>query len=167
MDQWLLSRLQTLKTNIQTEMEAYRLFNVVPALFDFIEDLTNWYIRLNRSRFWHEGLTEDKTHAFETLHTAVFDFTVCMAPFAPFLAETLYQAMPKTEQAPLSVHLCTYPEPDSDRINPLLETAVTRMQHVILLGRQKRNQDKVKIKYPIKVLKVLHRAVGLLLVSLV
>ncbi|MAI55134.1 MAG: isoleucine--tRNA ligase [Gammaproteobacteria bacterium TMED95] len=162
MDQWLLSRLQTLKTNIQTEMEAYRLFNVVPALFDFIEDLTNWYIRLNRSRFWHEGLTEDKTHAFETLHTAVFDFTVCMAPFAPFLAETLYQAMPKTEQAPLSVHLCTYPEPDSDRINPLLETAVTRMQHVILLGRQKRNQDKVKIKYPTKVLKVLHQDTALL-----
>jgi isoleucyl-tRNA synthetase len=162
MDQWLLSRLQTLKTNIQTEMEAYRLFNVVPALFDFIEDLTNWYIRLNRSRFWHEGLTEDKTHAFETLHTAVFDFTVCMAPFAPFLAETLYQAMPKTKHAPLSVHLCTYPEPDSDRINPLLETAVTRMQHVILLGRQKRNQDKVKIKYPTKVLKVLHQDNALL-----
>jgi len=162
MDQWLLSRLQTLKDNIQNEMEAYRLFNVVPALFDFIEDLTNWYIRLNRSRFWHEGLTDDKTHAFATLHTAVYEFTLCMAPFAPFLSETLYQALPKHFGAASSVHLCAYPESDDTLINPLLETAVTRMQHVVLLGRQKRNQDKVKTKYPAKCITILHQDPSLL-----
>ncbi len=162
MDQWLLSRLQTLKANITDEMEAYRLYNVVPPLFDFIEELTNWYIRLNRARFWDEALTKDKAHAFNTLHTAVYEFTVCMAPFAPFLSETIYQALPASENAPESVHLCSYPVPDTDLQKPILEEAVGRMQHVILLGRQKRNQDRVKTKYPTRLLRILHQDQALL-----
>ena len=162
MDQWLLSRLQTLKANIANEMQAYRLYNVVPALFDFIEELTNWYIRLNRARFWDDAMTADKAHAFNTLHTAVYEFTVCMAPFAPFLSETLYQALPKLDSAPESVHLCTYPEPETERVKPTLEEAVGRMQNVILLGRQKRNQDRVKTKYPTRLLRILHQDESLL-----
>jgi isoleucyl-tRNA synthetase len=162
MDQWLLSRLQTLKANIAEEMEAYRLYNVVPALFDFIEELTNWYIRLNRARFWDDAMTADKAHAFNTLHTAVYEFTVCMAPFAPFLSETLYQALPSIDSAPESVHLCPYPVPQTERVKPTLEEAVSRMQHVILLGRQKRNQDRVKTKYPTRLLRILHQDESLL-----
>jgi isoleucyl-tRNA synthetase len=162
MDQWLLSRLQTLKANIAEEMEAYRLYNVVPALFDFIEELTNWYIRLNRARFWDDAMTADKTHAFNTLHTTVYEFTVCMAPFAPFLSETLYQAMPGIDSAPESVHLCPYPVPQTECVKPKLEEAVGRMQHVILLGRQKRNQDRVKTKYPTRLLRILHQDESLL-----
>lgn len=164
MDQWILSRLESLKANIATEMEHYRLYNVVPALFDFIEDLTNWYIRLNRSRFWAEDQDPNKLAAYQTLYTTIYELSVSMAPFAPFLSETIYQALKdySTEALPDSVHLCTYPEANTQRIKPLLEQAVTRMQHIILLGRQKRNQEKVKTKYPVASLTVIHRDIELL-----
>lgn len=164
MDQWILSRLESLKADIETEMENYRLYNVVPALFEFIEDLTNWYIRLNRSRFWAEGTTEDKLHAYQTLYTTLFELSLSMAPFAPFLSETIYQSLKEfgQEDLPASVHLCSYPEANTTRIKPLLEQAVTRMQHIILLGRQKRNQEKVKTKYPVAQLTVVHRDTALL-----
>lgn len=164
MDQWILSRLESLKSKIATEMEGYRLYNVVPALFEFIEDLTNWYIRLNRSRFWADEATADKLSAYQTLYTTIFELSVSMAPFAPFLSETIYQSLRSfsDEDLPDSVHLCTYPEANTDRIKPLLEQAVTRMQHIILLGRQKRNQEKVKTKYPLANLTVIHRDTVLL-----
>ncbi|MEX2326821.1 MAG: class I tRNA ligase family protein, partial [Pseudomonadales bacterium] len=163
-DQWILSRLQSLTANISNEMENYRLYNVVPALFLFIEDLTNWYIRLNRSRFWTDELTADKHAAFTTLYTTLYELTLAMAPFAPFLAETIFQELRKFShvELPISVHLCTYPEPEKDLINPILERAVTRMQHIILLGRQKRNQEKIKTKYPLPSLTVIHKEQGLL-----
>ena len=164
MDQWILSRLESLKDSIEVEMAAYRLYNVVPALFDFIEDLTNWYIRLNRSRFWANGESDDKQAAYHTLYTAIYELSVSMAPFAPFLSETIYQSLQAMSggDAPESVHLCTYPETNSSRIKPLLEQAVTRMQHIILLGRQKRNQEKLKTKIPVAKLTVIHRDEALL-----
>jgi len=163
MDQWILSRLQSLKTNIAGEMENYKLYNVVPALFEFIEDLTNWYIRLNRGRFWSEEFTNDKASAYRTLYAAVYEFTLAMAPFTPFLAETIFQKLKQfgAEQAD-SVHLCQYPEAEPSLIQPVLEQAVTRLQHIILLGRQKRNQEKVKTKYPLAKLTVLHTDQALL-----
>ena len=164
MDQWILSRLESLKATVAQEMESYRLYNVVPALFEFIEDLTNWYIRLNRSRFWVTGDTEDKLDAYQTLYTTLYELSLSMAPFAPFLSETIYQSLRDfpAENQPESVHLCRYPEANTRRIKPLLEQAVTRMQHIILLGRQKRNQEKVKVKYPVGQLTVLHRDTALL-----
>lgn len=164
MDQWILSRLQSLKTNIAQEMEAYKLYNVVPALFEFIEDLTNWYIRLNRSRFWSDGMDEDKHAAYATLYTTLFELNLTMAPFAPFLSETIFQSLSKLshEKLPVSVHLCSYPEPEPSLINPVLEQAVTRLQHIILLGRQKRNQQKIKTKYPLPRLTVIHQEQALL-----
>ena len=163
MDQWILSRLQSLKTNIANEMEGYKLYNVVPALFEFIEDLTNWYIRLNRARFWTEDLTADKFAAYRTLYSAVYEFTLAMAPFTPFLSETIFQKLKQFNGAETaSVHLCSYPEAKSELIQPVLEQAVTRMQHIILMGRQKRNQEKVKTKFPLAKLTVLHTDQGLL-----
>jgi len=164
MDQWILSRLESLKASIAEEMENYRLYNVVPALFDFIEDLTNWYIRLNRPRFWAEGNDEDKLSAYQTLYTTLYELSLSMAPFAPFLSETVYQALREygAEDLPGSVHLCTYPEANQARIKPLLEQAVTRMQHIILLGRQKRNQEKVKTKMPVASITIVHRDTELL-----
>lgn len=164
MDQWILSRLESLKANIAEEMDNYRLYNVVPALFDFIEDLTNWYIRLNRPRFWGEGDDDDKLSAYQTLYTTLYELSLSMAPFAPFLSETVYQALREygAEDLPGSVHLCTYPEANQARIKPLLEQAVTRMQHIILLGRQKRNQEKVKTKMPVASITIVHRDTELL-----
>ncbi|MBD3649176.1 MAG: class I tRNA ligase family protein, partial [Pseudomonadales bacterium] len=140
------------------------LYNGVPALFGFSEDLTNWYIRLNRSRFWTEGLDEDKQAAYSTLYTTIYELSLSMAPFAPFLSETIYQALREygNEDLPSSVHLCMYPEARESMIKPLLERAVTRMQHIILLGRQKRNQSKIKTKYPLANLTILHRDTELL-----
>ncbi|MBL6691886.1 MAG: isoleucine--tRNA ligase [Pseudomonadales bacterium] len=163
MDQWILSRLESLKASIAEEMDNYRLYNVVPALFDFIEDLTNWYIRLNRPRFWAEG-NDDKLSAYQTLYTTLYELSLSMAPFAPFLSETVYQALREygSEDLPGSVHLCTYPEASQARIKPLLEQAVTRMQHIILLGRQKRNQEKVKTKMPVASITIVHRDTELL-----
>ncbi len=160
-DQWILSNLQTLKKNISREMEAYRLYNVVPALFEFIEDLTNWYIRLNRSRFWGDELTDDKCAAYSTLYTALKELSISMAPFAPFLSEHIYSELlsfnPEADKGPISVHLCSYPEADEDLIKPSLEDAVGRMQQLILLGRQKRNQVQIKTKTPMASLTIIQQ----------
>ena len=158
-DQWIISRLQSLKASVAREMAAYRLYNVVPTLFEFIEDLTNWYIRLNRSRFWVEEMTDDKTAAYETLYKTLYELNISMAPFAPFLAEHIFQQL-KTFAAgeeKSSVHLCSYPEAEESLIQNNLEAAVARMQNIILLGRQKRNQVKIKTKTPLARLTIIHQ----------
>lgn len=158
-DQWILSRLQSLKANVAREMEAYRLYNVVPALFEFVEDLTNWYIRLNRSRFWVEGMTPDKAAAYETLYRTLHELNISMAPFAPFLSEHVFQQLRalSADAEPESVHLCSYPEAEVDLIQTTLEAAVSRVQNIILLGRQKRNQVKIKTKVPMARLTIIHQ----------
>lgn len=165
LDQWLLSRLQTLKSTVAREMEAYRLYNVVPQLFGFIEDLTNWYIRLNRGRFWGEAMTPDKVAAYSTLYQVLLELAKLMAPFAPFLSEYLYQqleALADRPPSPSSVHLCDYPLPHADQIRPNLEVAVDRMQQVILLGRQKREEVKIGLRTPLARLTIIHRDQNLL-----
>lgn len=157
-DKWLLSNLQTLTKNVTTEMEAYKLYNVVPQLFNFIEDLTNWYIRLNRRRFWEDGLSSDKCQAYSTLYTALREMAKIMAPFAPFLSEHIFLEL-KTfgEDLDESVHLCDYPVVDEKLIDSDLEDAVLRMQELILLGRQKRNQTNIKVKTPMQSLTIIHQ----------
>ena len=159
-DQWIISKLQTLKANVANEMAEYKLYNVVPALFEFIEDLTNWYIRLNRSRFWSEGMTEDKEAAFKTLYLVLSELNISLAPFAPFLSEHIYQELsvftPAESERKQSVHLCSYPEAKESYIQPALEAAVERMQSIILLGRQKREQVKIKTKIPLARLTIIH-----------
>ncbi len=162
-DRWLISNLQTLKKNIAREMEEYHLYNVVPALFTFIEDLTNWYIRLNRARFWGDGLNDDKCAAYSTLYTALRELTISMAPFAPFFSEYVFQELRKMNPKEAeSVHLCEYPLPNDYLINSELEEAVGRMQQIILLGRQKRNQVQIKVKTPLKRLTIIHKDKALL-----
>jgi isoleucyl-tRNA synthetase len=159
LDRWILSRKQSLVRQVNREMAGYRLYNVIPALLHFIEDLTNWYIRLNRRRFWEEGLEGDKQEAYSTLYFTLHSLNRMMAPFAPFLSEYLFQQMRKLGGFPeASIHLCTYPEPEEKYIDETLEDAVDRMQQVILLGRQKRNQQKVKVKIPLVRLTIVHRS---------
>ena len=165
LDRWILSRLQTLKGNVAREMDAYRLYNVVPALFEFIEELTNWYIRLNRNRFWGEDITADKIAAYSTLYTALRELSLVMAPFAPFLADHLYRELASLGDRPPkpdSVHLCDYPDPEESLIEPELERAVNRMQQVILLGRQKREEVRIGLRTPLRELVIVNRDAGLL-----
>ena len=165
LDQWMVSRLQTLKEGVSQEMSEYRLYNVVPKLFDFIEDLTNWYIRLNRSRFWGEGMDEDKVSAFNTLYSVLYELSKVMAPFAPFLSEHLYRelsAFSEDKADKESVHLCRFPEFDLDQKALGLEVAVDRMQQVVLLGRQKRESVKIGLRTPLSAITIIHRDESLL-----
>jgi len=165
LDRWILSGLQTLKADVALEMERYQLFNVVPKLFTFIENLTNWYIRLNRSRFWSEEITADKIAAYSTLYIALSELSIAMAPFAPFLSEYMYQelaALGGAKPVPESVHLCPYPEPETALIQPLLEEAVDKMQQVILLGRRQREAVNISIRTPLNELTIIHRDRALL-----
>lgn len=163
LDRWVLSKLQTLTKSVTHEMDHYRLYTVVPQLFTFIEDLTNWYIRLNRRRFWEDGLTEDKCNAYSALYTALREMSKIMAPFAPFLSEYIFKELSSfNEKLPESVHLCDYPKFDAGFIDDKLENAVTTMQELILLGRQKRNQVQIKVKTPMARLTIVHQAQDLL-----
>jgi isoleucyl-tRNA synthetase len=163
LDKWILSKLQSLKLKIASEMEGYRLYNVVPSLFQFIEDLTNTYIRLNRARFWGEGLGQDKCGAYSALYSSLMDLAKIMAPFAPFLSEHLYLELSKFQgEQGQSVHLCDYPLADKKLISEKLEDATDRMQQVILLGRQKRSKEQIKIKIPLNKLTIIHKDAGVL-----
>lgn len=158
LDRWLISRLQTLIAGVNSEMEAYHLYNVVPELFKFIEDLTNWYIRLNRRRFWEEGLEQDKREAYSALYTTLVTLSKLMAPIAPFFSEYSFLELKKLGgEVDESVHLCRYPEANTELIDPTLEDAVGRMAEVILLGRQKRIAVKAKVKMPLSRLTVIHK----------
>jgi isoleucyl-tRNA synthetase len=161
LDLWIISRLHTLLGKIQTHMEAYALYHVVPELLHFIEELTNIYIRLNRNRFWTTGLKEDKLQAYHTLYTVIYDLTRALAPFAPFLAEHIFQQLKcfhsTNYSTAASVHLCDYPKAQKNLQQPLLEQAVTRLQQIIVLGRQLRNTHKIKTKIPLKSLTIIHK----------
>lgn len=160
LDQWIVSRLETLKHKVNTEMQGYRLYNVVPPLFEFLEQLTNWYIRLNRSRFWQTEMNQDKQDAYATLYYCLDTFSTLMAPFAPFLSEHIYQGLRKYQQdenQAESVHLCDYPTADTEKSKPSLESSVERFQNLVSMGRQKRNDLKIKLKTPLRRAVVLHK----------
>ncbi len=158
LDQWILSRLHALIENTQKEMSAYRLYNVVPALLQFIEDLTNTYIRFNRRHFWQEGMPEDKHAAYETLYEVLLTLSRIMAPFAPFLAESTYQNLVQVSpHKKESVHLEMYPEANLTLIRPELEEAVRVMEALVLIGRNYREKIGVKAKIPLRSMKIIHR----------
>ena len=159
LDRWLLSKLQSLKAGIATELEAYRLYGVVPLLLDFIDDLNNGYIRLNRARFWADGCDSDKRAAYSVLHTVLTELAQAIAPCAPFFTEYLYRELTSyshQDQAD-SVHVTSFPEPDEVWMDAELDAAVARMLQVLVLGRRKREQHKVNLRVPLRNLTVVHR----------
>ncbi|KYG69494.1 isoleucine--tRNA ligase [Bdellovibrio bacteriovorus] len=163
LDQWVLSRLNGLIANTHKEMDAYRLYNVVPHLLQFIEDLTNTYIRFNRSHFWQDGMPEEKRFAYETLHEVLVTLARLMAPFAPFMSETTYknlaQVLPNKKD---SVHLESFPEADLSLLRPELEEAVKAMDVLVTLGRNHREKIQVKAKIPLREIRIIHRSAKVL-----
>jgi isoleucyl-tRNA synthetase len=159
LDQWVLSRVHGLIANTQKEMSAYRLYNVVPQLLQFIEELTNTYIRFNRSHFWQQGMPETKRYAYETLHEVLLTLAKVMAPFAPFLAEVTYLNLAKglSGAGKESVHLEAFPEADLSLLRPDLEEAVQAMDILVALGRNHREKISVKAKIPLREIKIIHR----------
>lgn len=163
MDKWILASLQTLVSHIHTEMSEYRLYTVVPGLLNHIDDLTNWYIRLNRLRLKGENGPEDAHVALNTLFEALYTFARAMAPFTPFLSETIYQrlkgAIPQDcfgGHDSRSVHFLEYPVAREELYDEETERSVGRMQTVIELGRTIREKMSISLKTPLKTLVVLH-----------
>lgn len=161
-DRWILSVLQSLIGRVNTEMEDYRLYNVIPPILGFIEDLTNWYIRRSRRRFWSQrgsGDDRDKLAAFATLYEVLVTFAKVAAPVLPFIAEELYQRLVRDldETSPESVHHTDYPVADRDIIDAGLERAMATVRTVVTLGHGLRKRNEVKVRQPLSTLTVITR----------
>jgi isoleucyl-tRNA synthetase len=152
LDRWILSVLQSLVRQVNQEMEGYYLYKVVPPMLAFIDDLTNWYIRRSRRRFWRGEADADKASAFATLYEVLVTFAKVLAPVMPFISERIYQALvvePKAG-APDSVHLVSYPQVEAEKIDAELEAAFASVRSVVTLGRVLREKHKLKTRQPLK-----------------
>ncbi|MBX2801632.1 MAG: isoleucine--tRNA ligase [Myxococcales bacterium] len=163
-DRWLVSHLQSLIAEVDAQMEQSQLYNVVPPVLRFIDDLTNWYIRLCRRRFWRsvddiDGQA-DKAAAYATLYETLVTFAKVLAPFLPFEAEGLYQSL--VVQAGCqqgdqdSVHLCDWPTVSTDVIDAALERQVADTREVVRLGRRLRERHRLKTRQPLRAITVVH-----------
>ncbi|CAI4054642.1 hypothetical protein N7582_000122 [Saccharomyces uvarum] len=165
MDRWILASMQSLVQFIHEEMGQYKLYTVVPRLLNFIDELTNWYIRFNRRRLKGESGVDDCLKALNSLFDALFTFVRAMAPFTPFLSDTIYlklkeyipeSVLSKYGKDGRSVHFLSYPEVRKEYFDEAIETAVSRMQSVIDLGRNIREKKTISLKTPLKTLVILH-----------
>ena len=154
-DRWVLSVLQSLVARVNREMEGYYLYNVIPPLIEFVDDLTNWYIRRCRRRFWRQRGDEDDADtlaAFATLYDVLVTFSTLMAPVLPFVTEEMYQHLVvdrREGDGPGSVHLEDYPEADEALIDPGLEQSMAVVRRVVALGRGLRVAEGVRIRQPL------------------
>ena len=159
LDQWLISVLQSLISSVNKEMEGYYLYNVISPTLAFIDDLTNWYIRRSRRRFWRARSNDDadKLAAFATLYEALTTFTKVLAPVLPFITEQLHQELVVAHDptAPDSVHLCDFPTADTSHIQVDIEIAMEAVRSVVRLGHNLRKQHHLKVRQPLGQLTVL------------
>lgn len=158
LDRWILSMLQSLVADVNQQMEGYYLYKVIPPLVGFIDHLTNWYIRRSRRRFWRSAsdadAQRDKDCAYATLYEVLVTFSKLMAPVLPFVTESMYQhlvvdtGMANAQEG--SVHLCPYPQEQTDRIDGALEAAMAHTRVVVFLGRALREKHRLKTRQPLK-----------------
>ncbi len=156
MDKWVLSRLHTLIRLAENELDNYRLTEPARAIADFVDDLSNWYVRRSRERFWGKGMAGDKEAAFITLYTVLETLSRLTAPFVPFMAENMYQNLVRSVDtaAPISVHLTDFPTFDAALIDPDMEKQMSALIDVVQLGRACRNAASMKVRQPVKALYV-------------
>ena len=151
MDKWLLSKLNTLIKTVDDNLENYKITETSRILQDFVDDLSNWYVRRSRERFWVKDMTQDKINAYMTLYTTLVQFAKITAPMIPFMAEDIYRnlvcSIDKT--APLSVHLCDFPVANEDWIDSALEENMEEVLDIVVLGRSCRNSANIKNRQPI------------------
>jgi isoleucyl-tRNA synthetase len=151
MDKWVLSKLNSLVAGVNAKMDAYDISAAARMIQDFTDELSNWYVRLNRDRFWAGEMNKDKTDAFMTLYTALETLTRLAAPFVPFVTEQVYQNIVRSvnPDAPDSVHLCEYPSADESLINKEVEKEMALAAKVVELGRAARNASAMKNRQPL------------------
>ena len=154
MDQWIISTLQSLIKTVNEKMENYYLYEVIPPLISFIEELTNWYVRSNRKRFWKEkGVDDlDKINAFKTLHEVLLEFSKTMAPVLPFICEQIYQGLVDEENT--SIHYENYPVANDELINTELEKEIKIAKNIIRSTRNIRLKVELPNKQPLRSLKI-------------
>ncbi|MEG0784853.1 MAG: isoleucine--tRNA ligase [Christensenella sp.] len=151
MDKWVLSRLNSLVKSVSEHLDNYRIAEPARELNRFVDELSNWYVRRSRERFWGSGMEQDKIDAYMTLYTVLESVAKLIAPFTPFIAESIYQNLVRTndKNAPISVHLCDYPQPCAARIDEQLERDMDAVLNVVNLGRACRNTANIKNRQPV------------------
>jgi isoleucyl-tRNA synthetase len=151
MDRWITSKLNSIIKTVDEYLASYRITEAARAMSDFVDELSNWYVRRNRSRFWQSEMTEDKIAAYMSLYNVLEKFTKLAAPFVPFMTEEIYQNIVRNvdENAPLSIHLCKYPEVDSSLIDEKLEDEMEVAYRIVQLGRAARNEANIKNRQPL------------------
>ena len=151
MDLWVLSRLNTLVGKVEGYLDELKMTEAGREMQLFMDDLSNWYVRRCRERYWGKDMTADKEAAYMTLYTVLNTMTLISAPFIPFMAEEMYQNIVRTvdKNAPESVHLCDWPKADASFINPELEANMAAVLDIVVLGRSARNSANIKNRQPI------------------
>ncbi len=151
MDKWLLSRLNTVVGAVDDHLDHYRIPEAARALDNFVDEMSNWYVRRCRERFWAKGMEQDKINAYMTLYTALVKICKCAAPFIPFMTEEIYQNLVRSndKEAPESIHLCDYPAVDLSMIDKKLEENMGEALDVVVMGRAARNAAGIKNRQPV------------------
>ena len=151
MDKWLLSKLNSMVKAVDENLGNYRIPEAARALDDFVDDMSNWYVRRSRERFWAKDMPQDKINAYMTLYKALVTVSKAAAPMIPFMTEDIYQNIVRSvdETAPESIHLCDFPEVNESYIDKELEENMERVLDIVVLGRACRNASAIKNRQPI------------------
>ncbi|MBS7340782.1 MAG: isoleucine--tRNA ligase [Lachnospiraceae bacterium] len=151
MDKWLLSKLNTAVKEVDDNLDNYRIPEAARVLDNFVDEMSNWYVRRCRERFWAKGMEQDKINAYMTLYTALVEICKAAAPMVPFMTEEIYQNLVRTndKNAPESIHLCDFPVADEKMIDKQLEESMEEVLGIVVMGRAARNAANIKNRQPI------------------
>ncbi|MCU6695439.1 isoleucine--tRNA ligase [Laedolimicola ammoniilytica] len=151
MDKWLLSKLNTVVGEVDDNLNNYRIPEAARALQEFVDDMSNWYVRRSRERFWAKGMEQDKINAYMTLYTSLVTISKAAAPMVPFMTEEIYQNLVRSidKDAPESIHLCDFPTVNKAWINEELERDMDEVLKIVVMGRACRNTANIKNRQPI------------------
>ena len=151
MDKWLLSKMNSMIKAVDTNLANYRIPETARALQEFVDDMSNWYVRRSRERFWAKGMEQDKINAYMTLYTALVNVSKAAAPMIPFMTEDIYRNLVCSldQNAPESVHLCDFPEVNEAQIDKGLEANMDEVLKIVVMGRACRNTANIKNRQPI------------------
>ena len=169
MDRWILSRLNTLMGRVEAYLDDLKMTEAGREMQDFMDDLSNWYVRRCRERYWGKDMTADKEAAYMTLYTVLKTMALISAPFTPFMSETMYQNMVRTvdKSAPESIHLCDWPKKDESFIDPELEANMAAVLDIVVLGRSARNAANIKNRQPVAAMYVQGKALPDMYISII
>ncbi len=151
MDKWLLSKLNTVITEVDENLSSYKIPEAARALADFVDEMSNWYVRRGRERFWAKGMEQDKINAYMTLYTALVTISKAAAPMIPFMTEDIYQNLVRSvdQTAPESIHMCDFPVANPAHIDKKLEEDMEHVLDIVVMARACRNESNIKNRQPI------------------